>query len=211
MKSIYDIIVEDLGSKKAWGNLVYQVIGRDRYEDLTYGIKVAAAKTNIETGQKVADNGQPANTYPEDWLRTKLNAEFGKLGLNVRVKQKTITRTPLDLLEELVNISTTEKSNGDGTLSRLGKDMFYDRHAFRVFYHILKLNVNNGYEYVTEQEIRKSIKNKQMRSAVCELRKDPYGWEILNIHGLGYKVGLRHTKLGNPVVKLVNKIVSSIK
>ena len=35
MKSIYDVIVEDLGSKKAWGNLVYQVIGRDRYKDLT--------------------------------------------------------------------------------------------------------------------------------------------------------------------------------
>ena len=115
------------------------------------------------------------------------------------------------MLDELVKISTTGKTNSDGTLSRLGKDMFFDRHAFRVFYHILKINVYNGYEYVTEKEIRNSMKNKQMRSAVRELRKDPYGWVILNLHGHGYKIGLRLTKLDNPIVKLVNEIVSSIK
>lgn len=210
MKSIYDVIVEDLGSKKAWGNLVYNDIGRDKYNKVLYSIRVAAAKEGVQTGQQPADNGQLANTYPVEWLRVQLNAELAKLGLNVQIKGKELVGSPLDLLEKLYDLATVHTGYGRWTLSKLGKGKFYDRHAFNVFYHILKLNIENGFDYVTEHEVRTSMDNKQMRAAVSKLRRLG-GWNILTLHGLGYKVGLRDTDLDNPLVELANEIVSSFK
>ena len=211
MKSIYDIIVEDLGSKKAWGNLVYNVLGYEDYMKLTYRIAVIAAKANVKTGQQTANNGQSVNTYPADWLRMELNAELSKLGINVQVKQKAISSTPSDMLEELAALATKEKTYGDWTLSILGRKNFYDKHAFRVFFHILNHHINNGYNYVTEHEVCKSMDNKTMRGAVSNLRNVD-GWSnIKSLRGYGYKIVERESKLNDPIVELVNKIVSSIK
>jgi len=210
MKSIYDVIVEDLGSKKAWANLVYNDLGYSNYKDVAYSIRVAAAKEGVQTGQQTADNGQSANTYPAEWLRTKLNEELGKLGLNVQIEGKKLVGSPLELLEKLYDLATVQTGYGRWTLSKLGKGKFYDRHAFDVFYHILKLNIENGFDYVTEHEVRTSMDNKTMRGAVSSLRRSD-GWDISTLHGLGYKVDLRDTDLDSPLVKLANDIVSSFK
>ena len=219
MKSIYDVIVEDLGSKKAWGSLVYQEIGRDRYEDLTYDIKVAAAKSNIEIGQQIADNGEPINTYPEDWLRTKLNEELGKLGFKTIVKVKS--KNTLDefkiLLQDVFGIFFSKRVYQSGrkkgeiyyTLSTKGKLYFMDACCARLLLKTLSCSyytdVYGG--YVLESELCRRLKRKNVTRTFSYLQTEN-GWVIENLHGTGrYRVGERSNKFNDPAIEKVNKLV----
>lgn len=218
MKSIYDIIVEDLGDEREWPKFVYNILGRENYDKITYNIATDANINKVKFEQRLIRNNIVVNIYPEIWLRAALSQELEKYGVktSTRTKPQNTSVQFKQLLHEIFNIffvdrvylSGPKKGEVYHTLTNIGKEYFMDACCARLLLKTLSCSFHTDYAggYVLESDLCSLLNRKTVVRTFSFLQTEN-NWVVENLHGTGrYRIGIRENKMIDPIVAKVNKL-----